>query len=564
MDVNFRYLGRSGMIDSGGSRILKMAPNLDRDKVAFDAQLKAPLRFREAISALHDVVINDLTFQPRDKTAYQQWKQAQYQREQRIRQDAEKAKTNEIARTGIQKPPASLKNDYALAKKRYWHSRRQLNEWLRKNDKTLWRKLMPYDPVITVADDVLMFECFSADESSYGCLSVDRDCFGHANEVCKGTTNVDYSWELYDNFQSLRSYRETRFNINPEGFQVRTESQSDYHEEKIELPDGWLRGFMSLQSAMGLPMRKVSLSTGAVYSLLAFLKRNKAKTSPRAIRFELADGKAPRLVLEPWEKEIQSKGTIYRGPSDEPIRVWGRRRLLTLTRLLPLADRFDVYLLGTGLPSFWVAKMGNMRLTLGLSGWTNNDWTRGSAVQMLLPPQQPSDALVAETAKALNHARSMQLAEIAAGAKVTVDEMAGALNQLALRGQTIYDLDADRFRWRQVLPMAISDREVGQGHPEQIAAREILLRGQIKIQSQQKGPRGGAILTADVARMNCEVLVADDGMIRNGKCGCRWHHKFGIRNGPCQHLQALRDAYLKRGESLGNDWYQNRMKWAGR
>ena len=132
------------------------------------------------------------------------------------------------------------------------------------------------------------------------------------------------------------------------------------------------------------------------------------------------------------------------------------------------------------------------------------------------------------------------------------------------RGQTIYDLDADRFRWRQVLPMAISDREVGQGHPEQIAAREILLRGQIKIQSQQKGPRGGAILTADVARMNCEVLVADDGMIRNGKCGCRWHHKFGIRNGPCQHLQALRDAYLKRGESLGNDWYQNRMKWAGR
>ncbi len=71
---------------------------------------------------------------------------------------------------------------------------------------------------------------------------------------------------------------------------MQTLGGEDYREEKIELPDGWLRGFMQLQAAMGLPMRRVPLSVGAVYSLLAFLKRHKAKTSPRAIRFELADG----------------------------------------------------------------------------------------------------------------------------------------------------------------------------------------------------------------------------------------------------------------------------------
>ena len=396
MDVNFRYLGRSGMVDSGGSRILKMAPNLDRDKVAFDAPLKQPIRFREAISALHDVVINDLTFTPRDKTQYHAWRQQQFQQEQQIRKQAQVNKAKELAQSGIASPSAELKQDYSLARKRYWQSRRQLNDWLRKNDTDLWRKLMPYDPVITVADDVLMFECFSADESSYGCLSVDRDCFGTANDVCNGTTNVDYSWDLYDNFQSLRSYRETRFNINPEGFQVQTESQSDYHEEKIELPNGWLKGFMSLQSAMGLPMRKVSLTTGAVYSLLAHLKRNKAKTSPRAIRFELTDGAAPRMVLEPWEKEIESTGTTYHGPSGDPIRIWGRRRLLSLTRLLPLAERFDVYLLGTGLPSFWVAKMGNMRLTLGLSGWTK---------QRLDAGERGANAVAASKAKRCSRCR---------------------------------------------------------------------------------------------------------------------------------------------------------------
>ena len=78
MNVSMRYLGRSGLrSDGGGNRILQLAPNLARDAVAFDARLTEPLRFREAISALHDVVINDLTFKPRDKTAYEKWKQDQ-------------------------------------------------------------------------------------------------------------------------------------------------------------------------------------------------------------------------------------------------------------------------------------------------------------------------------------------------------------------------------------------------------------------------------------------------------------------------------------------------------
>jgi len=80
--------------------------------------------------------------------------------------------------------------------------------------------------------------------------------------------------------------------------------------------------------------------------------------------------------------------------SSEPIRIWGRQRLLALARVLPLAAKFDVHLLGTGLPSFWVADMGDMKLTLGLSGWTTNDWTRGSALDLLAPPVEPPAELI--------------------------------------------------------------------------------------------------------------------------------------------------------------------------
>ena len=111
------------------------------------------------------------------------------------------------------------------------------------HDPELWRLLMPCDPVITVAPDVLFFECFSADESSYGCLTVDREAFAGERDVALGTTNVDYSWALYEHFQLLRSYRETRFLVDPAGFEVATTGQADgYREEKIDLPPSWLRG----------------------------------------------------------------------------------------------------------------------------------------------------------------------------------------------------------------------------------------------------------------------------------------------------------------------------------
>ena len=71
------------------------------------------------------------------------------------------------------------------------------------------------------------------------------------------------------------------------------------------------------------------------------------------------------MILEPWEQVIDSYGPVYRGPADGPIRIWGRRRLLSLARLLPLAQRVDVYLLGTGLPSFWVVQMGNIAINVG-------------------------------------------------------------------------------------------------------------------------------------------------------------------------------------------------------
>ena len=105
------------------------------------------------------------------------------------------------------------------------------------------------------------------------------------------------------------------------------------------------------------------------------------------------------IVLEPWDQRIVLHATpLRRGRGRDVIRVWGRDRLRLLARLLPLLDEAEVYLLGTGLPSFWSVRMGEMRLLLGLSGWTANDWTGSDALDQLAPPADPSGDLLGDIA----------------------------------------------------------------------------------------------------------------------------------------------------------------------
>lgn len=554
MDLNVRYLGRSGIKRSAGGLAVSLAPNLRRDRVSFVGTLKSPLRFREAVSALHDVVINDLRYHPRDKTAYEAYLAEQQKQEDEIRRSATRAKKLEMLTQNPRPIPAGLAERFHYLRSTYWKARQGYADYLWKQDKELWRMLMPCDPVITVSPDVLFFECFSADESSYGCLTVRRDAFATESDVSLGTTNVDYSWALYEEFQKLRSYRETRFSVDPAGFEVTTEDEENYREEKIDLPNSWLRGFLQLQSAMSLPMQKVPISQEGLYNVLAWLKRKKAKRSPRAIRFELEPGKPVQIVMEPWEKRILLHSAIYQGTEKETIRTWGRDRLMVLSRLLPLIEEVNVHLLGTGLPSFWVVRMGEMRLTLGLSGWTTNDWTGGSAIDQILPPMKPDKEILGTIARAFRDTPSRTFAQVHQQVMEPEPIVASGLNELALMGQLIHDLPANVYRWRQIMPVEVSLASITPDNPETLEA--VRLAPTVKIHHDSLDLKGRRTIRGRAGR-EVELVLDADGRILDGKCNCSHHFQFRLRKGPCAHLQALRNVALcgESQSSLG-EWFK--------
>src|SRR5262249_20264973 len=149
------------------------------------------------------------------------WKAAQEAREKAIAQAVhDQVKADEIARVADEPIPPGLEADFRRLHHLYWIERRRWAAELSRNDPELFRHLVPCDPVVTVAPDVVMFECFAKDEARYGCLSVDRDGFTTAGDAGIGTTNVDYSLALFEHFQTIRSYRPTRLLVDPAGFEV--------------------------------------------------------------------------------------------------------------------------------------------------------------------------------------------------------------------------------------------------------------------------------------------------------------------------------------------------------
>lgn len=572
MKFDFRYLGKSGVSQSAAGASVHFSPNLARPRVFFDSELLYPLRFREAMSALHDVVIGDLRFKKKDKSAYEAFKAQRAREEAELRRKlTEAAEKKALQNAKNKRVPPELEKDFKKMHRLYWDARVRWANELARHDPELFRHLVPCDPVVTVAPDSVFFECFSKDESAYGCLLVDRNAL-RDNTSGLGTTNVDYSIALYEHFQTLRTYRPTRLLVDPAGFEVAVEGNEDYREEKIDLPPSWLRGFGQLQAAMTLPSRRVELPVETVYSILAYLRRHREKTGPRSLRFLLTPGKAPTIVLDPWGVALESRGpsiddgvllpgaapsgaggpyraapsAAARAPVEE-IKVWGRRRLFSLARVLPLADRVEVRLFGSGMPSVWIAHLGEMRFVLALSGWTANDWTSGGNLQLLRSASRPDAGVTARVAQHLEAERIARVGDLALAANTSSDRVMASLFQLSTEGQVVYDFAADRFRYRPILPVALSETILGPEHPELSAGRQIAAAGKVRVERDEAIGGGRRLLVFKAQETSCEAVVDADLAFKKAKCTCSFFHKNGLRAGPCRHLVALRLQVLDPG-----------------
>ncbi|MEM9540412.1 MAG: SWIM zinc finger family protein [Cyanobacteria bacterium P01_E01_bin.42] len=539
MEFNYSYNGSTAVNESGTGTEMSFSPDVKRQPTYFVGELRKNIAFREAISALHDVVVSDLRFKPKDRTEYQAWRSQQDDLDWQLvaAQQSQVRERMEALNSQLQELYQNRSNRWSA----FYKAQRQYYNYLYKRDYDMWFVL---DPVITVHPDEVFFECFSQDESSYGRLGASYEVFHNIREFACGTTNIDYSAALYNEFQKIRSYKNTLFQVDPSGFEVQTTREETYKEVKIDLPDSWVRGFLQVSSAMSLPAMRLELQPMDVYNICLILRRYKEKQSPRGMRYHLTPGESIKIVFEPWEKEIICSRSPYTGNTAQTIRVWGRRRLLILERLLPIAKKFTVHLLGTGMPSFYVADLGDMSFTLGLSGWSANDWS-GSGNFDLMTSRVDVDALTQQQVFAgLKENWAEPVGDLAKRLNLDRSVVLGALSVYTQAGRAIYDLNKQVYRVRELsrepLPMerlrfANEREEKATRFLENDAVRVTSITGDLESDHTIQGT------VRDRDRTYEPHLVIDsDRRLVQADCTCNWFQQNKLYKGPCEHMLALR------------------------
>ncbi|WP_055448101.1 SWIM zinc finger family protein [Lacinutrix mariniflava] len=542
MQFNFKYGGSSSVNNGVSTTGVSFAPDVLREPTFFVGTLNKKIPFREAISALHHVVVADFNFQPKDNSEYLAWLKSQEEIWlAEASSDLSKLQT-EIHH--VRSQLEGLRKERDVIMKPYYKAQSNYFKHLYKRDMDAW---MVLDPVITVHPDQVFFECFSKDESVYGKLSCGYDVFNNISDFKCGTTNIDYSKTLYEEFQKIRTYKETDFKIDPKGFDVKTTGEDNYREVKIDLPDSWVRGFLQVSTAM--TSKKVSFKLEAIdiANFISVLKRNKERKGPRSIKYILNPGEPIVAVFEPWNIEVVCKQSIYKGDSAQEIRVWGRRRILLLERLLPITNTFTVHLLGNGMPSFYTAHLtSEMYFTLGLSGWTANDWTQSSQLDLLSPRGQvPAKTMQSVYLELRKHWFATET-EIAKTMNLDVSVVNKSLETFTQAGKVIFDLKNKVYRIRELKREGIDIESLRFSSETDKEAYKLMEQNAVSdLKVEHKNDE--ITLKSTVSNKYKVVTTIDNDLkIVDGSCTCSYYYENKMTKGPCEHILATRITFDKK------------------
>ena len=516
-EVKLRYAAASEPTTDDASFRLHLPTDAGRE-LGLTATLERPGVARDALLTIADVLASDLRFRARDRADYLAYLLAQGKRVSTEVWEAQRA---------------FLEEKYGGAET---------------------REESPLDPLVTVSEQGLAVEVFSSDESSYARLFLRAGAAYEAQQRRDGTSYLALDDSLRRGIGRLRSYRSSTLRLGPEPDAA---AAGPTRERDIRVPLRWLRAFGQVQAASTLPAHRFELAPIDLYNVLLTLRTRRAKQSPRALRYELVPGEAPRLVLEPWDLVIPGTGPAYRGSTPVVVRTWGRRRLSVLARLLPHARSIEVRLVGAGLPAYYVIDLGDAELSLALSGWTDSGWAGIASFDLLVAGEV--DELLARRTLELLSKRSG--GETLDGLATALERERGEVRQAILhhmqRGTVVHDLAGDRYLARSLLAEPPPAEALRYRDPREAQAHRLLeLDDAVRLTKvHDLGGEGtrieGEVEDPQAHRTYRSSFTLDrEGRTVDASCTSPQFRRSGLREGPTVPMIALRLLFARRQAEL--------------
>jgi hypothetical protein len=531
----------SSSISSSESRTgVNLGTDLNRDPVYLSGKIGPSAAFAEAMLALGRVVKIQKPAK-KDNSAYQMWVEAEYLRilndrmPEKLQQVSDLTQTIaelKVKRTEFETKLAALTNAnfFASARDKYF-------KWLLEHDRETWYIL---DPIVSVQVDGTFFEAFSRDESIYARVFLPHSAIQSSDQPSMGTTNIDYSLLLEREFDRVRSYRPMEIKVGLKSVDFITEAAA-VEEAKIPLPESWVRGLVEVQSVQSLAPVTFELSPDSLADVIARLNSEREKTGPRSLKFILQPGKPIRIEIEPWGEIYADDWLTYSGPTSTEIRIWGRRRLAVLEDILINADSVKVSLLGSGMPSFWTVVKDNIELTIGLSGWSANDWASKAKFSGFIPVSDVEQKDLDKGVETLTKLGQVSTEVLAKELSVSRAKAAGVLQKLCLLGKAMFDPERNVYRWRDLFPTL--DLYVDNESSREVRAGVIIAqqRSIVKTLDETKAEIRYLSATIEVESDTYTTMMELDLDYRPkyAQCNCPFYRHNKLKQGPCRHMVAL-------------------------
>jgi SWIM zinc finger len=512
LDLVHQYPSRVAVSVAERALSLQLPTDANRGQVALEARLHRPAVVRDAVLALADVLGADLRRKPSDRSDYL----------------------------------AYLASKGKGTSKAVWDAQR---EYLRLKYSEAAREAEPLDPVLTVTPDALRVEVLSRDESMYALLTLHADHAYAAAGVKPGTTYLDLQPELVRAVSRIRTYRPTVLHVASAGVEA-----PETAARPRRVPLRWLRAFGQMQAAALLPAQRFELAPIDLYNVLFTLRMRKAKRPPRGLRYELVPGEPPRIVVEPWDLVLTATGARYQGDKPRAIRTWGRNRLSALARVLPHARRIEVHLLGAGLPAFYVVDLGDARLTVAMSGWTDGGWA-GVSTFDLLATGGDADAVAAAVQRELSKAPA-SLAQLTVATGLAREEVRRAVLTELGQLRAGFDLGAELVFARPLLAQPVAAADLRFRDAREAEAHRLLAQpAQVKLTKVHDTPEGKTIegLVDDrklVRTFSPSFSLDAEGRTASASCTCPAFRRAGLKEGPCAHMIAVRVLFAREAARL--------------
>ena len=261
-------------------------------------------------------------------------------------------------------------------------------------------------------------------------------------------------------------------------------------------------------------------------------------------------------MFDPWTEKRRCQRSIYFGDEEQEIRIWGRRRFHVLERLVPIANHFDLHLLGRGMPYHFVvplqekpvfnASTSSMTFTLGLSSWSTNSFSRGAAFDLMQSKVQVPLSTMTSVYWCLKKCNwTATPADISK--KLGLDRETVILRSLPTPMQgMLYTIQiSNSFE-----PGSCSRdprSNIFEPSPAEKLAQRLIDSGSVqgfRIQGTEAKKITGYVrdYTESESLMTVTLSLDPDGNLIGNECHCtcKYFTENKLRKGPCEHLIAIK------------------------